>query len=47
MHPDVQRLLAVQVDDIELYALEDKLASLSPRIAALEKVLAQHDRRRV
>lgn len=37
MHPDVQFLLAVQVDDIELYALEDKLASLAPRIAALEK----------
>jgi len=50
MHPDVQRLLAVQVDDIELYALEDKLASLSPRIAALEKergkVAGQLDRAR-
>jgi len=50
MHPDVQRLLAVQVDDIELYALEDRLASLSPRIAALEKergkVAGQLDRTR-
>ena len=50
MHPDVQFLLAVQVDDIELYALEDRLASLAPRIAALEKergkVAAQLDRAR-
>lgn len=50
MHPDVQFLLAVQVDDIELYALEDKLASLAPRIAALEKergkVAGQLDRAR-
>jgi hypothetical protein len=50
MHPDVQFLLAVQVDDIELYALEDRLASLAPRIAALEKergkVAGQLDRAR-
>jgi uncharacterized protein len=50
MHPDVQFLLAVQVDDIELYGLEDKLASLAPRIAALEKergkVASQLDRAR-
>lgn len=50
MHPDVQFLLAVQVDDIELYSLEDKLASLAPRIAALEKergkVAGQLDRAR-
>ena len=37
MHPDVQALLAVQVDDMQVYALEDKLASLAPRLAALEK----------
>jgi uncharacterized protein len=37
MHPDVQALLAVQVDDIEVYELEDRLASLAPRLAALEK----------
>lgn len=50
MHPDVQFLLAVQLDDIELYALEDRLASLAPRIASLEKergkVSAQLDRAR-
>lgn len=50
MHPDVQFLLAVQVDDIELYALEDRLASLAPRIASLErergKISAQLDRAR-
>lgn len=37
MHPDVQSLLAVQKDDLEIYALEAKLASLQPRLAALEK----------
>jgi predicted nucleic acid-binding Zn-ribbon protein len=37
MHPDVQFLLAVQLEDIELYALEDRLATLAPRIAAMEK----------
>src|SRR5438132_1545366 len=37
MHPDVQALLAVHGDDIQVYALEDRLASLAPRIAALEK----------
>ncbi|MDB4892969.1 MAG: hypothetical protein JWL61_4824 [Gemmatimonadetes bacterium] len=50
MHPDVQSLLAVQVDDVELYGLEDRLASLAPRIAALEKergkVAGQLDRAR-
>src|SRR5437868_857113 len=48
MHPDVQHLLALQADDLELYALEDRLQSLAPRLAALEKergiVLAQLDR---
>ncbi len=37
MHPDVQYLLAVQVDDIEVYALEDQMATLAPRIATLER----------
>jgi hypothetical protein len=37
MHPDVQKLLAVQVDDVLIYGLEDRLASLAPRLAALEK----------
>jgi hypothetical protein len=50
MHPDVQSLLAVQADDIELYQLEDRLAALAPRLAALEKergkVAGQLDRAR-
>ena len=37
MHPDVKSLLAVQQDDLDIYALEEKLASLSPRLAALEE----------
>jgi uncharacterized protein len=37
MHPDVQSLLAVQIDDLEIYELEDRLAALAPRIAVLEK----------
>ncbi len=37
MHPDVQSLLAVQLDDLQVFALENKLATLAPRIAALEK----------
>ena len=37
MHPDVQALLAVQVDDSHVYELEDRLAALAPRLAALEK----------
>jgi uncharacterized protein len=37
MHPDVTALLAVQQDDVELYALEARLASLAPRLAALEQ----------
>ena len=37
MHPDVQSLLAVQADDLEVYNLEDRLTSLAPRLAALEK----------
>jgi predicted nucleic acid-binding Zn-ribbon protein len=37
MHPDVSALLAVQHDDLAIYALEARLASLSPRLAALEK----------
>ena len=50
MHPDVQSLLAVQADDLELYQLEDRLAALAPRLAALEKergkVASQLDRTR-
>lgn len=37
MHPDVQSLLAVQRDDLVLYALEDRMAALAPRLAALER----------
>jgi predicted nucleic acid-binding Zn-ribbon protein len=37
MHPDVTALLAVQHDDLAIYALETRLASLAPRLAALEK----------
>ena len=37
MHPDVKSLLAVQQDDLQIYALEERLASLAPRLAALEK----------
>jgi predicted nucleic acid-binding Zn-ribbon protein len=37
MHSDVKSLLAVQHDDLEIYALEERLASLAPRLAALEK----------
>jgi predicted nucleic acid-binding Zn-ribbon protein len=37
MHPDVQSLLAVQREDLEIYTLEERLAALSPRLAALEK----------
>jgi predicted nucleic acid-binding Zn-ribbon protein len=37
MHPDVQSLLAVQSEDLEIYALESRLAALEPRLAALEK----------
>jgi hypothetical protein len=37
MHSDVQALLAVQHDDLQIYALEERLASLAPRLAALEK----------
>jgi predicted nucleic acid-binding Zn-ribbon protein len=37
MHPDVQSLLAVQREDLEIYALEERLAALAPRLAALEK----------
>lgn len=50
MHPDVQSLLAVQVDDLALYSMEDRLASLAPRRAALErersKVATQLERAR-
>jgi predicted nucleic acid-binding Zn-ribbon protein len=41
MHPDVQSLLAVQRDDLEIYALESRLAALAPRLAALEKERAR------
>jgi uncharacterized protein len=37
MHPDVQSLLAVQQDDLQIYALEAQLAQLAPRLTALEK----------
>jgi predicted nucleic acid-binding Zn-ribbon protein len=37
MHPDVSALLAVQHDDLAIYALEARLASLAPRLAALER----------
>jgi hypothetical protein len=37
MHPDVQSLLAVQLDDLQIYALEEKLQSLAPRLKTLEK----------
>jgi predicted nucleic acid-binding Zn-ribbon protein len=37
MHPDVQSLLAVQREDLEIYALEERLAALAPRLAALER----------
>lgn len=37
MHPDVQSLLAVQLDDLAIYSLEERLASLAPRLAALER----------
>ncbi len=50
MHPDVKSLLAVQVDDLQVYELEDRLSALAPRLAALEKergkVAAQLDRAR-
>ena len=41
MHPDVQSLLAVQRDDLEVYALESRLAALAPRLAALENERAR------
>ncbi len=37
MHTDVSALLAVQHDDLGIYELEARLASLAPRLAALEK----------
>jgi len=37
MHPDVKSLLAVQQDDLNIYALEERLAALAPRLAALEQ----------
>ncbi|MDB4887684.1 MAG: hypothetical protein JWN79_3122 [Gemmatimonadetes bacterium] len=41
MHPDVQSLLAVQQDDLQIYALEAQLAQLAPRLTALEKERAK------
>ena len=41
MHPDVQSLLAVQQDDLEIYALEARLGALAPRLAALESERAR------
>lgn len=37
MRPDVKSLLQVQHDDLDIYALEERLASLAPRLAALEQ----------
>jgi predicted nucleic acid-binding Zn-ribbon protein len=37
MNPDVKSLLTVQQDDLDIYALEARLASLAPRLAALEQ----------
>lgn len=37
MHPDVKTLLAVQQDDLQIYALEARLLTLAPRLAALER----------
>jgi predicted nucleic acid-binding Zn-ribbon protein len=36
MHPDLKSLLALQDDDLKIYALEDRLRALAPRLAALE-----------
>lgn len=36
IHPDVKSLLTVQQDDLHIFELEAKLASLAPRLAALE-----------
>lgn len=41
MHPDVQSLLAVQVDDLQLYALDDQLTGLAPKLAVLQKERAK------
>src|SRR5215210_4934230 len=41
MHPDVQSLLAVQREDLEIYALETRLSALAPRLAALENERAR------
>jgi hypothetical protein len=41
MHPDVRSLLAVQHDDLEIYALEARLGALGPRLAALESERAR------
>ncbi|MEO6527874.1 MAG: hypothetical protein ABIP93_14745 [Gemmatimonadaceae bacterium] len=41
MHPDVQSLLAVQGEDLQIYALESRLNALAPRLAALEKERAR------
>ena len=37
MNSEVKSLLTVQQDDLDIYALEEKLASLAPRLAALEQ----------
>lgn len=37
MNPDVKSLLTVQQDDLQIYALEARLESLAPRLAALEQ----------
>ena len=37
MHPDVAALLSVQTDDIEIHALEERLAALMPRLETMAK----------
>jgi uncharacterized protein len=37
VHPDVTALVALQVEDAEIYQLEARLASLEPRMAKLER----------
>ena len=37
MHPDVKALLSLQQDDLAIYAIEHRLASLAPQLAKLER----------
>lgn len=41
MREDVGALLAVQADDLRIYALEDRLGALAPRLASLEQERAR------